>query len=186
MSAAYRIRVAQSESRTIDVSDGVQSQLEILEVVPRERLAELLAAELTKRGFERKGDVLSRTEKDGVVVEVDARAGTVTVRAAAKKTVDIAVERSARVYQPDDAAAKEQLGREVAREVERQAGERKETLRQDVSKKLESRLRDLRAELDQVVNRVTAEGLKEKARSMGQVEEIAEDGNGNVTIKVRI
>ena len=186
MSAAYRIRCAQSESRTIDVSDGVQSQLEILEVVPRERLAELLAAELVKRGFERKGDALTRTEKDGVVVEVDAKAGTVTVRAAGKRTVDIAVERSTAVYDREDEAAKARLEEEVKREIERQAGERKETLRQDVSKKLESRLRDLRAELDQVVNRVTAEGLKEKARSMGEVEAIAEDGNGNVTIKVRI
>jgi len=186
MSSAYRIRVAQSETRTIHVTDGVQSQLEILEVVPRERLVELLAAELAKRGFERKGDVLTRTEKDGVVVEVDARAGTVTVKAGAKKTVDVKVERTYVSRTASDADIEARGNAEVKREIDRQVDDKREALRQDVSKKLEGRLRDLRAELDQVVNRVTAEGLKEKARSMGQIEEIAEDGNGNVTIKVRI
>lgn len=186
MSAAYRIRVAQAETRTIVVSDGVQSQLEILEVVPRERLADLLAEELVKRGFERKGDLLTRTEKDGVVVEVDARKGIVTVKAGARRTVDIAVERTGRAYAEDDPNVTARLHGEVREEIDRQEEARRETLRQDVSKKLEKRLGDLRAELDQVVNRVTAAGLKEKASSMGQVEEISEDPNGNITIKVRV
>ena len=51
---------------------------------------------------------------------------------------------------------------------------------------LESKLKDLKDELDGVVNRVTANALKKRASELGTVEEIHEDGSGNMTIKVRV
>jgi hypothetical protein len=47
-------------------------------------------------------------------------------------------------------------------------------------------LRDLKDELDGVVNRVTAAALKQRAAELGQVEEIHEEPNGGLTIKVRV
>ena len=41
-------------------------------------------------------------------------------------------------------------------------------------------------ELDGVVNRVTATALKTRAAELGQVEEVHEDANGGLTIKVRV
>ena len=52
--------------------------------------------------------------------------------------------------------------------------------------KLEGQLRDLREELDGAVNRVTAEALKQRARELGEVQEIHEEPNGSLTIKVRV
>ena len=47
-------------------------------------------------------------------------------------------------------------------------------------------MRDLREELDQAVNQVTAAALKERASQIGQIEEIHEEENGSMTIKVRL
>ena len=53
--------------------------------------------------------------------------------------------------------------------------------------KLEKKLGDLRKELDSVTTRVTAEALKEKARTLGEIEELHEDSEtGELTIKVRL
>ncbi len=53
--------------------------------------------------------------------------------------------------------------------------------------RLEGRLADLKTELDQAVNRVTAEALKRKAASMGRIKEIADDPeSGSLTIVVEV
>jgi hypothetical protein len=187
MSMAYRIRAASSEERTIHVEDGVCSSLEILDVLPRDNMKELLAAELEKRGFTRKGDKLKRQEKDGIEIEVDVKEGTITARIGQGEKVGVKVERSGVARNANDAEAQARLDDSVKREVERQFQEKQEKMRGEATKKLEGRLKDLKKELDQVVNRVTAEALKQKARSMGEIEEIAEDKeSGAVTIKVRV
>jgi hypothetical protein len=56
-----------------------------------------------------------------------------------------------------------------------------------VTDRLEGQLRDLRQELDQVVNRVTAESLKRKAAQLGQIKEMTEDPQaGSLTIVVEV
>jgi hypothetical protein len=48
MSRAYRIRVSESLNRTLQAEDEVCSQIELLEVLPPEQMAELLRDELIK------------------------------------------------------------------------------------------------------------------------------------------
>ena len=59
----------------------------------------------------------------------------------------------------------------VEKKIEEQVG----GLQGKVTDRLEGELGDLRQELDQAVNRVTAEALKRKAASLGQVKEMTED-----------
>src|SRR5262249_42597474 len=73
MSRSYRISVEESISRVIRAEDKVQTQLEILEVLPPEQMAELLARELEQRGFQREGDTMVQELEDGVKVSVDLR-----------------------------------------------------------------------------------------------------------------
>ena len=56
MSRAYRITVAESLSRHVQVDDGVCSNLEVLPILEKDRMGELLAAELEQKGFVREGD----------------------------------------------------------------------------------------------------------------------------------
>src|SRR5262249_14357940 len=69
MSRAYRIRVKESISQDLSASDEVCSDLEILEILPGDQMADLLEGELKGRGFEEEDGKLVRT-KDGVTVTV--------------------------------------------------------------------------------------------------------------------
>jgi hypothetical protein len=176
-----------SVHRVVHVEVGVCTTLELLPVLPRERLGEILSAELERRGFTQDNGVARRTEEDGVVIEVDVKTGTVSVKAEAAAEVAIEKERTERVYEETiesgTRSAQERVDREVAREVA--AAEDK--AKADVAAKLEKRLGDLRRELDSVTSRVTAEALKEKARKLGEIEEMHEDAEtGELTIKVRL
>src|SRR5262245_36998902 len=90
MSRAYRIRVKESLARDVRAEDTIETQLEILEVLPPEDMGELLARELEQRGFERQEDgTLVRKEAGGEIVTVEPCSGKVTVTAEATGRVEI-------------------------------------------------------------------------------------------------
>lgn len=186
MSRAYRIRVAESVNENIHVEDGVQSTLEILDVLPRDAMSELLAAELEKNGFERDGDIMRRTDDDGITIEVDVKEGTVTVKAEGSGEVSKTIERDRWVEEEAAAKAEENLRDAARRQLENEVEAERAKLSEEVAEKLEQKLGDIRDELDKVTNRVTAEALKKKAAQIGEIEEVQEDEGGNVTIKVRV
>lgn len=186
MSRAYRISVREALSRHVQVEDGVCSSLELLPILSKDRMGELLAAELEQRGFKREGPVARRKEKDGVTTEVHLESGEVNVVAEGHANLELETERTAvidRDLQPD----REKLLRDQAKaSLEREAKAEEEALRRKVTEQLEGTLRDLKDELDGVVNKVTGTALKQRAAELGQVEEVHEDANGSITIKVRV
>jgi hypothetical protein len=192
MSRAYRVSVSGSVERIVHVDDGVCSSLELLPILPRERMSEHLAEELVRRGFTRDGNVARRAMEDGITVEVELQTGTVTVRVESAVEIDVKGQRSGRI--PGEApkptaveATKKRLEAELQEELEKEVLRRTERGRREATAKLEGRLRDLKQELDGAVNRVTAQALKEKARQMGEIEEIIEDErSGGITIKVKL
>src|SRR4051794_21770220 len=124
MSRAYRITVAESLARHVQVEDGVCSNLELLPVLEKDRMGELLAEELEQKGFERKGDKAVRKEKDGITVTVDVKTGEVSVTAEGHVDLKLETKRTAVVETPQSpdrektlrAAAQEQLNREASAE----------------------------------------------------------------------
>jgi hypothetical protein len=187
VSRAYRVTVKGSVHRVVHVEDGVCSSLELLPILPPERTGEILGAELERRGFTREGNTARRVESDGVVIEVDVTTGAVSVKAEATADIAIEKERTERVIEEalerGTKAAQERIDREVARD----AAAAEQQAKTAVAEKLEKRLGDLRRELDQVTSRVTSEALKEKARKLGEIEEMHEDAEtGELTIKVRL
>jgi hypothetical protein len=189
MSRAYRINVRETLNRVIRAEDHVSTQLELLEILPPELMAQLLRAELEKHGFECEGDELVR-EQDGVVVTVDPTTGTVTVRAEAAEEVNIEGERIG--YAADQGGkharqVREQTRKELQKELEGKAGLKRDKLQSQVTDRLEAQLGDLRQELNQAVNRVTAEALKQKAAQLGQIKEMTEDPqSGSMTIVLEV
>jgi hypothetical protein len=191
MSRAYRIAVSGSVERIVHIEDGVCGSLELLPILPKERMRDLLASELTRRGFQVEGNVARKTPEKGIVIEVDLDASTVSVKVDADVALDIKRERVGTVAERTSrggiADAKAKLKDAVDAEVERVAADEVERERRHVTAKLEGKLKDLKGEIDDAINRVTGEALKEKARSMGEIEEIAEDKTtGALTIKVRL
>jgi hypothetical protein len=189
MSRAYRIRVRESLSRVVTAKDGVSTRLEILEILPAGQMAELLARELEGRGFERQGEVLARTE-DGVTVTVEPATGTVTVQVEGAEQVDLECEQEGRSYNETGPAldhVRKELQAAARKGLEKQAEREAAQLQSKLTDQLEGMLADLRKELDQAVNRVTAEALKRKAGQLGQIKELTEDPeNGSLTIVVEV
>ena len=187
MSRVYRVSVSGSVDRIVHVEDGVCSQLELLPILAKERMREILAAELSGRGFTREGEVLRRAEDGGVTTEVDLESGTVTVRVAAEVELKIERTRTARIEEERMKGAREALQKAADAEDEEAAQIAQEHARKEATSRLEAKLKDLKKELDSATNRVTAEALKERARQMGEIEEMHEDSEtGELTIKVRV
>ncbi len=186
MSRAYRITIAESLSRHVQVDDGVCSNLEMLPILEKGAMGALLAAELAQKGFEREGDYAIRKEKDGITVKVNVQSGEVAVTAEGHANLNLETKRSAVVPSPDSPDREKALRAAAQEQLTREADAEEEALRRKVTRQLESKLKDLKDELDGVVNRVTASALKKRASELGTVEEIHEDGSGNMTIKVRI
>lgn len=187
MSRAYRVTVKGSVSRVVHVEDGVCTSLELLPILPKERMGQILEDELTRRGFTREGDVLRRTEKDGVIVEVDPKTAAVSVKAEATAKIDINHETTELVAEESLQHGTDAAQKRIDRRAERDAQAAEEKARTEVTEKLEKRLGDLRRELDQATTKVTAEALKEKAKKLGEIEEMHEDAeSGELTIKVKL
>ncbi|HEY7311501.1 MAG TPA: hypothetical protein VH643_19215 [Gemmataceae bacterium] len=189
MSRSYRVSVRESSNRTIRAEDHVSTQLEILEVLPPEQMAGLLADELERRGFERDGTRATR-KQNGVTITVETTTGTVTVAAEASEETTIQAERSDRAYDdagPHSKSVRENLKEQVKKDIEKKVGEKTAGLQSKVTDRLEGELSDIRQELDQAINRVTAEALKRKAAQMGQIKEMTEDPQaGSLTIVVEV
>ena len=190
MSRAYQISVSESVRRHVRVTDGIRTQLELLDVLPPEAMCDLLSSEISQRGYERDGDDMVRIDEDGVEIRIGVsgdNTGHVTVRLAREKEVDIEIEKSHRTYEEIEQQTRVELEKQVARAIKQRTENEEAELSAEVTETLERKLRDLRRELDQIANRVTGEALKVRARQIGEIREISEDPEtGSLTIKVRV
>jgi hypothetical protein len=189
MSRAYRVSISESQNRVVRAGDSVSTHLELIEVLPCDQMSALLAEELKKQGFEEKDGKLVRKDKE-VNIAVDPETGEVTVSSEASQKVRLEATREGSSYDRAGENAKkvkEALKKEAQKDLDRQAEEKTSDLQTAVTDRLERHLGDVREELDQVVNRVTAEALKRKAAQLGQIKEITEDAeNGSLTIVVEV
>jgi hypothetical protein len=189
MSRAYRIRVRESLKRVLRAHDRVCDQLEILEILPRQQMGALLEQELLGRGFQRRGEVLVR-QQNGVTVTVDPAAGTVTLEAEAARKIELEAEKEGRAFDdvgPTSREVRKSLREEARRSLAGQAEQQQTELETGVADELQDVLGAVRGELDQVVNRVTAQALKQKAAQLGEIKQITEDPEtGSLTIVLEV
>jgi hypothetical protein len=189
MSRAYRIRVRESLARGVRAHDQVQTQLELLELLPREQMAEILHRELAARGFHRDGRRVVR-KQDGIAVEVELDTGMVRVRAETAREVRLEGEKEGRAFDdfgPHAGKVAKQLRESLRKDLEQKAADHVEKLQSDLTDRLEGELADLRKELNQAINRVTAEALKQKASQLGRIKEMSEDVQaGSLTIVLEV
>jgi len=189
MSRSYRISVRECVNRTIKAEDKITTKLEVLEILPPEQMAGLLADELEKQGFKRDGNTLVK-EEDGVVIAVNAETGEVTVSAAASEATKVEGELHGRAYDdvgPHAGQVRDNLKQELQKNLEKKVSDKQGALQTKVTDQLEGKLGDVKEDLDKAVNKVTSEALKRKAAQMGQIKEITEDPqSGSMTIVVEV
>jgi hypothetical protein len=189
MSRAYRIRVREGLRKVVRAEDRVSTQLELLALLPPEQMADLLAAELCQRGFQRQGDRVVR-KQNGAGVTVELATGTVTVKAATTQEINVEAVNTGYATDQGGQSAKrveQHLRHELQKSLKTKADLQKAALQTKVTDQLEAELGDLRKELDQVVNRVTAEALKRKAAQLGTIKQVTEDAqSGSMTIVLEV
>jgi hypothetical protein len=189
MSRSYRLKVRETLRKLVRAEDHVSSQLEVLEILPCEQMAELLAKELVSRGFKRQGNTVVREEK-GMTVTVELETGDVTVSVTGEQKVRLTAEQVGSYYDETPggkSAAEKQLREHLAKGMEKDAVKHKEALQKHVTDRLEGELADIKRELDQAVNKATAAALKLKASQIGQIKEMSEDPQtGSLTLVVEV
>jgi len=190
VSRAYRIQVKESLRRDVRAEDSIHAEIELLEILPPEQMGELLRRELTERGFEPQEDGTMVRERNDVAITVDPCTGEVFIRAKAEQTITVEGKRDGVTYDdvgPRNQQVKERLKQELISDLEQRIEKQTADVQSAATGKLERELGALRPELNEVVNRVTAEALKQKAAQMGQIKEISEDPeSGSLTIKVEV
>jgi hypothetical protein len=190
MSRAYRITLKESSTRQIQGSDEICTELEVLEILPKEQMGELLKRELEKRGYKDDGEgKLSR--KDGnITITIDPKTCEVSVRSDVNENVTLESKGESVGYDdagPGQTELKERLKKQLQEDLERKASRASEQLQGKATAELEEKLCDLQPELNEVVNKITREALKEKAQQLGSVKEVSEDeASGSLTIKIEV
>jgi hypothetical protein len=186
MSRTYRLRIRESITRVVHVEDHVEAALELLPVLAPERLSELLAEELARRGFTRVGGDMTRMEDDGTEVRVALAEGTVSVRAQAEAEIARTTEKEHLVAEERRHDAEADLRAQTRRALEADIVRERDQHRRALTARLEAKTRELQRELDGVTARVTATALKERAAQLGEIEAVHEAEDGSLTIKVRV
>jgi hypothetical protein len=189
MSRAYRIRVKESINQDLKASDEVCADLEILEILPGDQMAELVARELKARGYEEQDGKLVKSN-GGVTVAVDPKSGEVSVKAEKEEKIELQTEKEGWGYDdvgPRSQALRKTLSEQARSELERRAEKKQERLQGETTEQLEAAVAEVRKELNDAVNAATREALKQKAAQLGQIKEMTEDPEaGSLTIKVEI
>jgi hypothetical protein len=189
MSRAFRICVRENVRKLLKAEDQVSTALELLPILPPEQLAGLLTAEVAARGFVQAGKQMRRCQ-NGITVTIDPATATVTVQASATEQIDLTAESSGFATSHRGKAAeraREALRHEVQKSLETRSAMTQQALQADLTAALEAELGGLGQELNQIVNRVTAESLKRKAAQLGAIKQVTDDPqSGSLTIVVEV
>lgn len=194
MSRAYKIPISESASETIVGRDGVSSQLDLIGLLPPERMGALLLDSLRARGFENDpcGTSVSKVV-DGVTIRTDG-SGLVTAEIELKQEAEVTVDTSIRWdtdYDTERHRERRDKAIEEAKEkaqslLARKLQSKQEALATEATARLEGVLRSIKSELDAAVLDTTKTALIEKAASIGEIVEQTEGQNGDITLRVRV
>ena len=131
MSRAYRITVKESVSRELKGSDEICTQLELLEILPPEQMADLLKGALKEKGFEEQKDG-TMTRTDGkLTVTVDPCNGEVSVKSEVGENVTLEAKRDATGYDdigPNETGVRDRVKEQLKQDLEKKAEKETERL----------------------------------------------------------
>ena len=188
MSRAYRISLKESVSRSTDIKDKLSFKLQVLEILPREAMSSILAAELKGLGFEEcEEEGVWTKEEDGVVTIVHPK--TLQVRVEAKETLEIELEEEREAWGDEDYGDRdgERARARLVKDLETKADAAELAKQKELTERLEKALPGIGKTFERVANKVMAEGLKRKAATLGEIQDIQEnEETGELSIRIRI
>lgn len=185
MSQTYVIKVSASVQEKVHAKDRRVKQLVLTAIVDQAEQQQILAEELTKRGWEQVPDQPGkwRRKQGGVVQTLDLGDMTVESEVELEQTLERSrtiVVRGDRDYEEQEKRReREQAELEKSIAITDEEKRRAESvLQRQIADKLDETEEERTEELNEVVRGVYAESLKRKARRLGTVTEVREGTAG--------
>jgi hypothetical protein len=183
-----RIVRSKDSSRDVSASDEIHVDVRLLPVLPEDEMKEILRKVMEADGWTRREDGSLTKDLQGVVAELEPDASKIVLRAEAKKTVTVterrAFDKDTREEEMDkelDKAATDQLERAVKAE--------QDALSRAAVARLIGAEPTLREQMQTALNKVYREALERRAKQLGEVEWVREQGdpggNYEVTLVVK-
>lgn len=187
MSRMYRVMVEESIRRVVKGSDKVTTKVDLLPVLERGDMGNLLGDELVNDGFTREGNTCKKTE-NGITVTVDLEKQEVEISVEEEHEVEKSgkMETRADADFQKESTAKENLQKKLCAALEDEVQQDRDELQKEVTKKLESSIQEKLKKINDAATRATGKALKVKAAQIGDVQEVHEGENGELTIKIRV
>ncbi len=173
MSRAYRVP-AYEASATIEAEDHLCMELEMLDILPPGEMVSMLREELKAEGWKERADGAVESTVGEARAVLEAEGDKVTVERREHNRVNV------RGYNKG----------EVNTRLEKAAERAKDTAQKNVVRSLLKVEPEVRETIQRALQRVYVRALKQKAKSMGEVESVREQrgetGELELTIKVKV
>ena len=193
MSQTYKVRVKQTLRDTVSVGREWRQKIDLLQLLPADRMGGLLAFELEKDGWHKAQNGKVTKKHDDFDLEFDPVTRQLKIVYEQEQNVELDIDREVNVYDhfDDESRANQQGHQKVIQEAGGELQEEAKLLQKEMLEELESTQDDVLREIDQMiqdkVEKAQIEALKEKARSLGDVQSISENTEaGEVTIRIKV
>lgn len=180
-------RIVRSKDRSQDVSaqDEIHVDVKLLPVLPEDQMRELLRKVLEGEGWSRQDDGSMTKSIDGVIAQLEPDGSRVVLRAVEKKTVTV-TERGAFDKEASDESIDQQLDERLKDQMARAAKAQEEALTRQAVARLLGAEPSLREQLQTALNKVYREALEQRAKQLGQVEWVKEQGDASGNYEVTL
>ena len=193
MSQTYKVRVKQTLRDTVNVGREWRQKIDLLQLLPADRMGGLLALELQKDGWQKAQDGKVTKTHDQFDLEFDPVTRQLKIVYEQEKDVEMDVDREVNIYDyaDDESRANREGHRKVIQEADGELQEEVQLLEKEMLTELESKQDQMLQEIDQMmqdkVEKAQIEALKEKARALGDIQSISENTEaGEITIRVKV
>lgn len=183
-------RIVRSKDRSQDVSaqDEIHIDVKLLPVLPEEQMRDILRRVLEADGWTKQEDGSLTKNIEGVVAQLEPDASRVVLRAVEKKTITV-TERRGFDKDAKDEDIDQQLEKGLDDQLARATKAQEEALTRAAVAKLLGAEPSLREQIQTALNKVYREALEQRAKQLGSVEWVKEQGdpggNYEVTLVVK-
>lgn len=193
MSQTYKIRVKKTCRETVKVGREWLQKIELLTLLPADRMGGLLAIELEKDGWSRQQDGKVSSSRDRFDLEFDPITQQLKIAYQDEQDVEVEYDDELSVYDHGDdyARASETAESTADKVLQKELSSKMKVSEVELLKKLDNSEDDFLSEIDEMlkpkVEKAHIEALKEKARGLGEVQSINEDSEaGEVVIRIKV
>lgn len=179
-----RVVLKKGDSEDLESSDSVHLDVKMLPVLPG-RMAEVLRQQAKQAGWVEQPDGSLTTQIEEVTLALSPDATSLTLSRTVKETAKVEIESLVRGDDSEE-DAQTQLDADVLEQMAAERARVKAKLDQENLTRLTAVEPEARAALNTLLNRTYREALETRAREMGELESLTENGSPEGSYEVKI